>query len=127
MYKTLIVEDHADFRQSLHHILGSRFPTLSIAEANSGKTALEQVEDFEPDLVFMDINLPDENGFSLTRAIKASHPNTTVFIITAYNLPEYRQAAFDAGASRFIPKDSFGSEDVLKMVESAMTESSTPN
>lgn len=126
MYKALIVEDHADFRQSLNHILISRFPTLSITEADTGKTALEQVENFEPNLVFMDINLPDENGFSLTKAIKASHPNTTVIIITAYDLPEYRQAAFEAGASRFIPKGSLGGEDVLKMVESVMTESPTP-
>lgn len=126
MYKALIVEDHADFRQSLNHILSSRFPALTIAEADTGKTALEQVAQFEPDLVFMDINLPDENGFSLTKTIKASHASTTVVIITAYDLPEYRQAAFDAGASCFFPKGSLGGEEVLKMVESVMAESPTP-
>lgn len=127
MQKALIVEDHADFRESLNHVLSSRFPSLCLAEAGTGKSALEQIDDFEPDLVFMDINLPDDNGFSLTRTIKASHADTTVIIITAFDLPEYRQAAFEAGASHFIPKGSLSEEASMKMVESAMAESSSHN
>lgn len=126
MCKALIVEDHAVFRQSLNLVLSSRFPSLSIAEADCGKAALARVEDFEPDLVFMDINLPDDNGFNLTKTIKASHANTTVIIVTAYDLPEYRQAAREAGASHFIPKGSLSEEEVLRMVESAITASSAP-
>ena len=87
---------------------------------------MEQIQTFEPNLVFMDINLPDENGFILTRTIKAKHADTTVIIITAYDLPEYRQASFDAGASYFIPKGTLGEEEVLKMVESAMAEPASP-
>jgi DNA-binding NarL/FixJ family response regulator len=126
MCKALIVEDHAVFRQSLNLVLSSRFPALCIVEANCGKTALARVEDFEPDLVFMDINLPDDNGFSLTKVIKASHAETTVIIVTAYDLPEYRQAAIEAGASHFIPKGSLSEEEVLLMVESAITASCAP-
>lgn len=126
MCKALIVEDHADFRQSLILVLSSRFPSLNFFEADTGKTALEQVRDFEPDLVFMDINLPDDNGFNLTKTIKASHTGTTVLIVTAYDLPEYRQAAIEAGASHFIPKGSLSEEEVLQMVESAITASSAP-
>jgi DNA-binding NarL/FixJ family response regulator len=127
MCKALIVEDHAVFRQSLNLVLRSRFPSLSIAEADCGRAALARVEDFEPDLVFMDIKLPDDNGFNLTKAIKASHANTTVIIVTAYDLPEYRQAAREAGASHFIPKGSLSEEEVLQLVESAITASSAPN
>ncbi len=126
MLKALIVDDHAVFRQSLNLVLSSRFPFLSIAEADTGQAAQQQVLDFEPDLVFMDINLPDDNGFRLTKAIKASHANTTVIIVTAYDLPEYRQAALEAGASHFIPKGSLSEEEVLLMVESAITASSAP-
>ena len=126
MCKALIVEDHADFRQSLNLVLSSRFPSLFIAEADTGKAALERVEDFEPNLVFMDINLPDDNGFNLTKTIKASHAGTTVIIVTAYDLPEYRQAAIEAGASHFIPKGSLSEEEVLLMVESAIAAFSTP-
>ena len=74
----------------------------------------------------MDINLPDDNGFNLTKAIKAGHADTTVIIVTAYDLPEYRQAAIEAGASHFIPKGSLSEEEVLQMVESAIAASSTP-
>jgi DNA-binding NarL/FixJ family response regulator len=123
MFKALIVEDHAVFRQSLSLILSSRFPSMSLAEAGTGKIALEQVEDFEPDLVFMDINLPDENGLTLTRTIKADYADTTVFIITSYDLPEYRQAAFEAGASQFIPKSLLSENDILKLVDSVMMNS----
>lgn len=125
MFKALIVEDHAVFRQSLQHILSARFPSLSLAEAASGKTALEQVRDFEPDLVFMDINLPDDNGFALTRTIKAANADTTVFIITAYDLPEYRLAALEAGANQFIPKSTLGEYEVLQLVESLMAKTSS--
>jgi DNA-binding NarL/FixJ family response regulator len=125
MRKALIVEDHADFRHSLNLTLFSRFPSLSIAEAGTGKAALEQVDDLDPDLIFMDINLPDDNGLNLTRIIKASHADTTVIIITAYDLPEYRQAAFEAGASQFIPKSSLGEDEVLKLVESVMQETAS--
>ena len=126
MCKALIVEDHAVFRQSLNLVLSSRFPSLSIAEADCGKAALARIDDFEPNLVFMDINLPDDNGFNLTRTIKASHADTTVIIVTAYDLPEYRQAALEAGASHFIPKGSLSEEEVLQMVASAIAASSTP-
>jgi DNA-binding NarL/FixJ family response regulator len=127
MFKALIVEDHPVFRQSLHHVLSSRFPALSLAEADSGKTALAQVRDFEPDLVFMDINLPDDNGLALTRIIKAGNAATTVFVITAYDLPEYRQAAMEAGANQFIPKSTLSEDAVLRLVESLMAEFSSRN
>ncbi len=126
MPKALIVEDHADFRQSLNLSLRARFPSLSITEAGTGKAALEQIADLNPDLIFMDINLPDDNGLNLTRIIKSGHADTPVIIITAYDLPEYRQAAFEAGASQFIPKSSLGGDEMLKLVESVMTQSSSP-
>jgi two-component system NarL family response regulator len=127
MLKALIVEDHAAFRQTLNFILSSHFPTWSIGEAGTGKAALEQIDDFDPDLVFMDINLPDENGFVLTKSIKASHAGTAVIIVTAYDLPEYRQAASEAGASAFIPKNSLSEDEMLKLVESVMADTSPQN
>ena len=126
MLKALIVEDHAEFRHSLNMILSSRFPSLSLAEADTGKVALEKVKAIKPDLVFMDINLPDENGLILTKAIKTDHADTTVIIVTAYDLPEYRQAAIEAGASHFVPKGSLSEEEVLRLVESVMTDTTTP-
>ena len=126
MLKALIVEDHAEFRRSLGLILTSNFPSWSLAEAATGRTALEQVRDFEPDLIFMDINLPDENGISLTKAIKAGKADIAVIIVTAYDLPEYRRAALEAGASHFISKDVLSKGIVLQAVESALNGSLLP-
>lgn len=127
MFKALIVEDHAVFRQSLKLVLSSRFPSLSLAEADTGRAALEQINDFEPNLVFMDVNLPDDNGLSLAKAIKADHANTTLIIITAYDLPEYRKAAVEAGASHFFPKSTLNEEEVLKLVESLIVDAASPH
>lgn len=120
MFRTLIVEDHAVFRHSLNEMLSANFPLMDIAEASNGKDALAQLDTFEPDLVFMDINLQDKNGLSLTKSIKTDYANTTVIIMTLYDFPEYRQAALNAGASHFIPKDDFSEKRVLSLVKSVI-------
>lgn len=117
MFKALIVEDNDMFRQSLNEILSARFPSMSISEAADGKDAMDKVAGLEPDLVFMDIKLPDNNGLSLTKIIKADHGNTVVIVITAYDIPEYRQAALQSGASYFIPKGSLSGDEILAVVD----------
>ena len=107
MSKILIVEDGAIFRELLRTTLQSRFPSMEIFEVTNGKEALEQAEALSPELVFIDIRLPDMNGLALTRIIKAKHPETTVVILTNYDLPEYREAALNYKADHFIPKDTF--------------------
>lgn len=120
MFKTLIVEDNTVFRQSLNAELSLRFPSMAIAEAADGKDAMEKIDSFKPDLVFMDVKLPDGNGLNLTKVIKADHSGTIVIVITAYDLPEYRQAALQAGASYFIPKGSWSGDEILAVVETIM-------
>ena len=121
MFKTLIVEDNEAFRQSLSEILSMRFPSMTIAEAGDANSVQEQMDNLIPDLVLMDIKLPDGNGLSLTRSIKSNHADTIVIVITAYDIPEYRHAAFKAGASYFIPKSSFADDDILGLVETIVS------
>lgn len=122
MFKTLIVDDNKIFRDSLHEMLSAQFPAMSIAEAWDSCGALTQVQNFDPDLIFMDIKLPDNSGLSLTQTIKNTHTDATVIIITSYDYPEYRQAAFQSGASHFVPKGSSSSEEILALVESIVSE-----
>ncbi len=103
----MIVEDGAIFRELLRTTLQSRFPSAEIFEATNGKDALRQLEVLSPELVFIDIKLPDMNGLELTRVTKARHPETQVVILTNYDLPEYREAALEYKADHFIPKDTF--------------------
>lgn len=104
------------FRQSLRGILCTRLPGAEVIEAGDGVEALRQIALAEPDLILMDIRLPGENGLRLTKRIKAAHPRVVIAIITNHDLPEYRRAAMENGASYFIPKDT-PTEDVLAILE----------
>ncbi len=105
-FKFLIIEDNRIFRQTLRESLQISFPGSVIMEATNGVEALEGIENFFPDIILMDLRLPGESGFRLTRKIKGLYPDMTIFILTNYNEPECREAAFRYGADRFIPKES---------------------
>jgi len=116
--KVLIVEDNLAFRQFFKESLHSRFPSIEIFEAADGKEVLQIVEAESPHLIFMDIQLPGENGLSLTKKIKARYPGSIVAVITTYDIPEYREAAFQYGADRFLPKVSLDWNEIETVVES---------
>ena len=119
--KILIVEDSHSFRQFFRENLRSRFPSVEIFEAAEGKKVLQIVEAESPHLIFMDIQLPGENGLELTKKIKARYPHIVIVVITTYNIPEYREASFQYGANRFIPKDSLNWKEIEEVVESLVT------
>lgn len=122
MFKTLIVEDNASFRQSLREILCTRFSFMVALEAADGNEALQKVDAFHPDLVFMDIRLPGENGLEITKKIKTYYPKIIIIILTGYDLPEYREAAYQYGANYFLSKDSSTREEILALVESILSD-----
>ena len=94
---------------------------MIIIEAGDGEEALRKIYTLLPNLIFMDINLPGENGLELTRKIKATHPETPIIILTSYDLPEYRQVAYERGASSFLVKGSFNLGELITMVESLIS------
>jgi len=104
--RALLVEDDTEFRQCVKKILSSRYPSIQLIEARDGKEAMSKVDLLPPDIIFMDIQLPDKNGLELTRMIKASHPNAIIVILSSYDLTEYREAAYRNGANYYISKDS---------------------
>ena len=120
MLKTLIVDDHAGFREALKDILHTNFPAIDVTVAGDADEALRQVDTLVPDLIFMDIRLPGGSGLRLTKKIKSSHPDIVIAILTSHDLPEYRKAAFENGASYFILK-SAPTEDIVALVESALS------
>jgi len=117
MCKTLIVEDSDTFREMIKEILHSHFPAMKFEEEPDGRELFSKMEAFHPDIVFMDIRLPGENGLELTKKIKMNHPEITVVILSGYDLPEYRQAALQSKADHFVSKDSKTS-DFVALVES---------
>jgi two-component system response regulator YesN len=120
-FRTFIVEDHDTFRQTLLEGLSARFPAMIFAEASTGREVLPQIESFLPDLIFMDIKIPGESGLSLTQKIKDRYPEILVIILTGYDMPEYRQAAYERGANDFLVKGSITNEGILNLVESILS------
>lgn len=121
-FKILIVDDNANFRQSFKEILHLQFPSIVIEEAVDGNEALRKVHAFLPDLIFMDIGLPGESGLEVTKRIKKDFPGITVIILTSYDLPEYRDAAFECGATCFITKNSLIWEEIEALIKSISSE-----
>ena len=119
-FKTLIVEDNPLFRQTMREILRDEFPCMIVSEAADGRTALEMIEESLPDLIFMDIKLPGENGLHLTEHIKKRFPHVFVVILTSYDWPEYREAAFKFGANYFIMKGSSSNREILDVVHAVL-------
>jgi len=127
MLKTLIVEDNATFRETFTEALGQRFPFMVIETALNGTEALENIMAFLPDLVFMDICLPGENGLELTKKIKESHPQIIVIMLTDYDLPEYREAAYRGGADGFMPKGTLNLEEIGALIQSIFPDTDLMN
>ncbi len=117
-FRVLIVDNDDPFRQIFGTTLRVSLPTIAIDEAAGGIEALQKVDTFLPDLIFMDIRLPGESGLKLTKKIKATHPNIAVFILSSYDKPEYREAASRFGADRYLVKTSLNSMDLEALVRS---------
>ena len=117
-FKILVVDDNAFFRKALMEKLQASFPEVAINELAEGGEVLREIEAFLPDLIFMDIRLSGENGLELTKKIKAAHPNIIIFVMTSYDLFEYRDAASQYGVNHFLAKDSFNWRELEELVKS---------
>jgi DNA-binding NarL/FixJ family response regulator len=120
MFKTMLVEDNSSFRQLVMNNLQDQFPSMDIIEAADGIEASQKIDFHPPDLIFMDIQLPGENGLELTRKIKAHYPEIIIIILTSHDLPEYREAATRNKADYFISKSSIATDEIFKLVKSIL-------
>ena len=125
-FRIMLVEDDDGFRSSLASLLTSRFPGILLEEAANGSEAMEKVESFLPQLIFMDIKLPGQSGLEVTRRLKALHPDIQVVMLTSYDFPEYREAARASGAYGFLSKGSSTAEEIQDLVK-GLWEKYTPS
>lgn len=121
MVKTLLVDDSDVFRHSLRQVLSARYPFIRVAETGSYGEALRLCRRLRPDLVFAEVRLHDGNGLALPRAISEWLPHAHVCMVTASDLPEYREAARLAGARHFLAKDESTLAEIGAVVDDALT------
>ena len=126
MAKTLIVDDNRLNRDTLKELFARHFPSMIVEEASDGKETMEKVGSFQPDLIIMDLRLPDDSGLELTKKIKIMNSSVKVLIFTGHHYPEYREMAAQYGADGFLVKGE-ASKEILAMVQSlcSSTEDST--
>jgi len=122
----LLVEDKGSFRQVVKEGLHKEFPKMLIEEAANGVETLQKVTSLAPDLIFMDIHLPGENGLELTRRIKTQHPHIKIVILTVFNLPEYRQAAAQYAVEDFVIKGLTPLSEIVALVKSISSKNRKP-
>ena len=121
MFNALLVDDNVCYRQTLSDVLLLNFPLIAVDEACTGREALSKVEYLRPNLIFMDIHLPEENGLEVTKEIKRVYSDIVVVILTSNDQPEYRQLAFRNGVDYFLSKqDDFCMEKILARVDVAL-------
>jgi len=110
-----IVDDHKLARESLQDMLADEPSIEIVGEASNGQEALTLCSRVQPDLVLMDVRMPNMDGLEATREIKRRYPRVAVLMLTMHENPDYLLQALKAGAAGYILKDAF-QEEVINAV-----------
>jgi two-component system response regulator NreC len=102
--RLLLVDDHAVVRTGLRMMLDGESDIEIVGEAENASEALNQISKLDPDVILMDIGLPDMSGIEATRRIKELAPEIAVVALTIHEDEEYFFKMLDAGASGYVPK-----------------------
>lgn len=103
--KIIIIDDHQLFREGVKRILDFEKTFEVVAEGDDGTQAVQLVEEYEPDVVIMDINMPTMNGVEATGQLIEKFPNTRVIILSIHDDENYVQHALKTGASGYLLKE----------------------
>ena len=106
--RILIADDHALVRGGLRMMLEDEPGLEVIGEASNGREALELCRSLKPDLVLMDVRMPEMDGLEATRAIKEEHPSVSVLMVTMHENADYLLEAIGAGAAGYVLKGAPG-------------------
>ncbi|WP_328673546.1 response regulator transcription factor [Streptomyces sp. NBC_00322] len=104
--RVLIVDDQIMVREGFSVLLNAMPDIEVVGEAVNGREAVAKVAELAPDVVLMDIRMPELNGIEATREIVAAHADSKVLVLTTFDLDEYVYQALRAGASGFLLKDA---------------------
>jgi len=113
IYRILIVDDHILFAAAMRSLLTLEPDIEVVGEANAGPAAICAVGELSPDLVLMDLTMPDMNGTEAITEIKRRYPNVRVLVLTLHRTEDYVRASLKAGADGYILKDATHDQLVL--------------
>ncbi len=104
--RIVLVDDHQVLRRGFRSLLADEPDLEVVGEASNGREAIELCRRLRPDLVLMDVSMPEMNGLAATREIKREHPGIGVLMLTMHENPDYLLEALDAGAAGYVLKDT---------------------
>lgn len=116
--RLLLVDDHAVVRSGLRMLLESESDMQIVGEAGSAAEALQAVERLKPDVVLLDIGLPDSSGIEVARQVKQVSPATAVVALTIHEDEEYFFKMLEAGAVGYVPKRA-APEELIQAIQAA--------
>lgn len=102
--RVLIVDDHEIFRRGLRSLLESRNEFDIAGEAVNGLEAVEKAEELQPDVIVMDVSMPQMDGLQATRLIRNDRPDAKIIILSQHDSAQMLSAALEAGASAYVTK-----------------------
>ena len=104
--RLILADDHHLLRRGFKSLLGGEPDLEVVGEAATGIEAIEMCRLLEPDLILMDVRMPEMDGITATRRIKQDQPGVGVLVVTMHENPDYLLEALDAGAAGYVLKDA---------------------
>ncbi|MDA8354475.1 MAG: response regulator transcription factor [Firmicutes bacterium] len=120
----ILVDDHAVLRDGLSNIISLEEDMEVVGQANSGAEALQMIDELNPDVVLMDINMPGMSGVEAIRRIRSKNTKVAVLVLTMFDRDEYLYESIRAGATGYLLKDA-PSGDVIEAIRSTYRGEST--
>ena len=120
--RVLIVDDQVPFRRAAQAVVESTDQFVVADAVETAEQCLAVVDDLEPDLILMDINLPGIDGVEASNRLRVSHPGIVVILLSSYDEAEFADLTLHCGAAAYVPKSLFG-PDRLEEVWGTITSS----
>ncbi len=117
--RILLVDDHKVLREGLRSLLDKQTETEVVGEASNGRDAIDRVRQLKPDVVIMDVNMPDMDGVDATRMIKTERPQTKVLALSMYRRKTFISEMFRNGASGYLLKEDAFAE-ILQAIKAIL-------
>jgi DNA-binding NarL/FixJ family response regulator len=117
--RVLVADDHAAFRQALSSALGMIDDIVVIGEAADGDEACEEAEELHPDVVLMDLSMPEQSGIDAMKRMHETQPGLPIVLLTAHADAGVEREAMEAGARRVVTKGAALDDIVLVLHEAA--------
>ena len=117
--RVMIADDHPMVAQGIQSVLEEHEELEVVGVVQNGRSVIDQLNTLRPDVILMDLNMPDVNGLSATEMVLEQRPETRVLILTMHDNPEYISSALSHGAKGYILKD-VPTEEIKQAIDAVM-------